>query len=182
MSTLHTPLADAVLAKLPLMPGLVRGCHSRMGQPLRPADLDEAVQEASLIAWRRRFEFKGTGEVESWMYGIARITILRALAAGRQRGQREQPWTVETPGPVDESRSPGSHADTGLGRMVKESLRAAGTNVETILRQHDLDGRTFAAIGEDLGVSEAKVKSRYYRCLPGLRRALSGLWRDASGT
>lgn len=181
MEDLTTSPARLVLDALDRMPGLVRACHVRLGSPLSSADLEEVAQEASLTAWNRRYDFRADGEVQSWMYGIARICILRALGARRRREAREQPLTAETPAPIDVQRGPGSHADTSMGRILHASLHRAGSNVEAIVRAHELDGMTFAAIGEDLGLSEAMVKSRYYRCLPGLRRSLYRAWRDLVG-
>ena len=78
----------------------------------------------------------------------------------------------------ENARTPGSLADTGIGRAVRENLRQAGATAEVIVRSHNMDGLTFVQIGENLSMNEATVKSRYYRALPGIRSRLQALWTD----
>ena len=172
---------DLVIRKLHLLPGLARACNARMGNRLSAADLDEVVQEASLTAWTSRANFRGDGSIDAWIYGIVRISILRFLSAERRRSDREVPMPERVPDLVGHERSPGTSADSGFRHRVRQALRDAGTNIEAIFVGHDLDGRTFGAIGEGLKWKETRVKSQYYRCIPGLRRTLEKLWDDLSG-
>ncbi|WP_419190653.1 RNA polymerase sigma factor [Saltatorellus ferox] len=165
-------------AALESLPRLVRACHNRMGSPLGAQDLEEAIQETGLAAWRQRGSFRGESGVETWLYGIARYTILNQLNQRRRRVRREGPMPSPSEMPEYEGRNPGSFADTGFGRAVRKNLREAGDTAELIIRSHKLDGLTFVEISENLRMNEATVKSRYYRALPGIKSRLQGLWAD----
>lgn len=172
-----TQADQALIQRLQGIQKLVMGCHARMGGPLGPEDLDEAIQETSLTAWRRRLEFRGESDLDTWLYGIARFTILARL-----RRRRSQEWhescLVDVPEARTTERGPGTLADTGMVRVVAEGLDDAGTTVAEILRRRVLMGMSFVKISEDLAANEANVKARYYRSLPRLRRRLRGLWSD----
>lgn len=168
----HESLKEA----LEILPRLVRACHNRMGRPLNPQDLEEVIQETGLAAWRQRDSFRGESGVETWLYGIARYTILNHLNQRRRRARREDPMP-DAAGLVEfEGRNPSSLADTALGRAVRENIREAGATAEMILRSHKLDGLSFVEISENLQMNEATVKSRYYRALPGIKNRLRSLW------
>ena len=86
-------LEENIEAALEVLPRLVRACHNRMGSPLSTEDLEEAIQETGLAAWRQRASFRGESGVETWLYGIARYTILNQL---NQRRRREGPMPDES--------------------------------------------------------------------------------------
>lgn len=178
-SSSNASVETRLLSALEGLPGLVRACHARMGRPLRHEDLEEAIQETGLAAWRERNSFRGDSGIETWLYGIARYTILNQLNQRRKISRREPSNAEECANALDEGRTPISMADTGLGRLVRENLAQAGDTAACILRSHEVDGMTFVEIGESLSMKEATVKSRYYRALPGLKDRLRGLWLDS---
>ncbi|MEM8712697.1 MAG: sigma-70 family RNA polymerase sigma factor, partial [Planctomycetota bacterium] len=122
-------------------------------------------------------EFRGDSDIDTWLYGIARFTIL-----ARIRRLRNRDWCevdVEgAPAPSTPERSPGTLADTGIVRVVSDCLDDAGTTVAEIFRRRILMEMSFVRISKDLNVKEANVKARYYRSLPRLRRSLGRLWSD----
>ncbi len=168
--------AAALESALAALPGLVRACHDRMGRPLSSEDLEEAIQETGLTAWRRRADFRGDSHVDTWLYGIARYTILGLLNQRRRRRNREAPIVEDALACTDARRCPSDLADTGLGRAVQENLRLAGATAAAIFQYRDIDGMTFVEIGQSLSMNETTVKSRYYRALPALRDRLRGVW------
>ncbi|MEM8710314.1 MAG: RNA polymerase sigma factor [Planctomycetota bacterium] len=178
-SSSNAGVEKRLLEALDGLPGLVRACHARMGRPLSPEDLEEATQETGLAAWRQRDSFRGDSGIETWLYGIARFTILNQLNRARRIGRREPSNAEECLNVIHEGRSPISVADTGLGRLVRENLAQAGDTAAAILCSHEVDGMTFVEISENLSMKEATVKSRYYRALPGLKDRLRGLWLDS---
>lgn len=172
-------LEEEVESALEGLPRLVQACHNRMGSPLGVQDLEEAIQETGLAAWRQRGSFRGESGVETWLYGIARYTILQQLNQRRRRAQREDPMPAAGAMLEAENGDPSRSADPGLGQAVAENLREAGATEELIFRSHNMDGLTFVEIGQNLRMNEATVKSRYYRALPGIKSRLRGLWVDA---
>lgn len=42
-----------------------------------PADIDEVLQETSIVLWNKFSEFRSDGEFLPWAFGIARLEVLR---------------------------------------------------------------------------------------------------------
>ncbi len=158
---------------------IVGACHARLGRPLAPHDLEEATQEVRVTGWMKQGDFRGESSAETWLYGIARLCILRQLSKTRKISSREVAITPTTRQPTDPGIGPGSRFDTGLQVAVRRCLSQDGDTMESIVRAHDVDGATFREIAADLGMSEPAVKSRYHRSLPDLRRRLQKFWLDA---
>lgn len=167
--------------RLARLPDLVRACHARMRRPLRPEDVDDVVQDVSLAVCRRLGDFRGSAQLETWIYGIARLAILTRLQGLRRERLR---WSRRSPLSEDLHDDPDAAVrpdDSGMRRQVADGLRAAGGTVERIVRHRHLDGESFGEIGRRLRLPEATVKSRYYRGLPRIKRALSRVWSEVSG-
>lgn len=171
-------MGDGSVLTYALVRKLVEACHARMGRPLPKDDLDDVVQDAHVAAWRRRMTFRGDSTLETWLYGIARLTLLKHLTRARRRRDLEPPLTHETPIPEVGGPSPGSLADTGISRMIRASLEADGSTSVLIFRAHNLEGQSFREIALGLGRTESAVKARYYRAIPALRKRLARLWHD----
>ncbi|MEM9800422.1 MAG: sigma-70 family RNA polymerase sigma factor [Planctomycetota bacterium] len=162
--------------RLVRIPELVRACHARMGRPLGADDLDDTTQDVSLTVCCRLEEFRGTSRIETWIYGIARISILSRLQTVRRELARSSSEESARDVPSDAVEEPD---DTGLRRIVNAAVQTAGDTVEAIVRGRHLSGESFQVIGRQLGMPEATVKSRYYRAIPLIRRALSRVRDDA---
>ncbi len=166
------------LKDLALIRRLVGSCHERMGDPLSWADLEDVVQNVAIKCWQNTAPFRGESSEETWIYGIARLTILEQLRTRRRHNQRrvsgldgsELDTEEEAPSPDEVA------GGTGLARAVEAGLRSAGTTVARIFRAHEVEGMTFAEIGSRLRMSESSAKSRYHRALPRLRERLRTLW------
>ena len=176
-----TELETKVIDRLGQFRSIVDACHRRMGSPLSRADLEEAVQEASLSAWVHRASFRGDSDIDTWMYGIARFTILGQLRRGRRSRMVEFQPTDEFHHPVDPTPGPEDLVDTGVLRVIDHGLAEAGTTAAKICRARALGEQSFVEIGAELRVSESNVKARFYRSLPQLRRRLRSLWTEGYG-
>lgn len=157
---------------------IVQACHARLGRPLSAADVEEVVQDVHVNAWRSLDSFRGQSSMDTWIYGIARLCVLKRIERTNRRTDYEEPLPSEQRHPADPGTKPGSRIDTEFQGAVQHGLRDAGTTVARIIEPHDVEGRTFKEIGEELGMSETAVKSRYYRSLEALRRRLAPLWKS----
>lgn len=157
---------------------IVAGCHARMGGPLSDADVEEVVQDVHVQAWRRLGSFRGDSSLESWIFGIARLAILRQLERRDRLTGREVPLEATDGDPEAGGTRPGSRFDTEFRALLHAGIEEVCPDGVAILEAHELEGQPFAAIGERLGLSETAVKSRYYRSLEGLRVRLGPLWRS----
>ncbi len=171
-------IEEALTTSLEKMRPLALACHVRMGSPLGPSDLDEAIQEATLAAWKNKDDFRGDSSVETWLYGIARISILEQARRGSRIRYFEGTDTADSPDPADPSPGPGTQADGGVSGVIDQSLKEAGTTVAKICRAKAIDGKSFVQIGRELNVPETRLKARFYRSLPSLRNRLRKLLGD----
>lgn len=156
--------------------GIVEACHARLGRPFGAEDLDDVVQEVHVHAWRRLESFRGESSIDSWVFGIARLSILRKLSNSRRSSDREVPLVADEVDPVDPGTRPGSRFDTEFREVLAQGFGAGAEDAQEIFEAHELDGLPFNAIGKRLGLSETAVKSRYYRSLEALRSRLAPLW------
>ncbi len=173
------PTRSEIEAHLPEVPRLVRACHARMGYPLSPEDLDDAIQEASLTSWRRMDGFRGDSAIDSWLYGIARLCILKQLTARRRATGLERGIDAAAD-ECEEGPGPATQADTAIHRLVDSSLQRQGTTVGAIFRRKNVDSMSFVEIAEEMHMPTATVKTRYYRSLPKIKHMLNRVWRDLS--
>ncbi len=161
-----------------LVDSLVHRCHERLGRPLDAAELDDARQETWLEVWKAAASYRGEGTPESWIYSIARHTILRVWRSRARQQRHEQPLGDEALQEPTRDRSPATAVDTGLVRFVRAGLAAEGETLMAILLAREEHHRGFPSIARELEMTESAVKSRYYRAIPDLRRRFQGLWRD----
>ena len=160
------------------MRGLVRACHARMGAPLGSHDLEDAIQDACITAWTKQRSFRGESSLETWLYGIARLTLLEHLAGARRRLDQVSSLDSAAQIPADEGPGPASQPDTGIARLVQQSARSAGSTVFNVLKARGVEGLSFREVASRLQRPESSIKSRYYRALPRIRARLEKTWRD----
>jgi len=142
--------------------GYVWKTLGRLGVP--PADLPDAVHDVFVVVYRRWAEIDPARPVRPWLFGIA-----RRIAAGGRRKQRDV--LAEAP----------EHGSTGdaeriAGRDLLWRLLAelSDERLEVVIL-HDLEGRTGADIGQQLGISVHTVHSRLRLARTDLAAALARL-------
>ena len=154
-----TDLERELSLKLGALRPIVAGCRRRMGVRLSESELDDVVQETGMAAWRARDKFRGDSDLETWLYGIARNMILRQMRQGHRVHYFETDQIDRAEAAAAEGPGPATQADTGLARAVRTHIRSVGTTAAAICRLRAVDGRSFAQIGRDMHLSEARVKS-----------------------
>lgn len=155
---------------------LVDACHARLGRPLSGADLEDARQETLIEVWRSAYRIRHAGRHSSWVYSIARHTILSQLRSRRRWGDRATTLVLERDDRPDVQRGPATAADTAFARLVREGIGEEGTTVEAIIEARDVDGESFSRIADAVGLSEAATKGRYYRSVRAIRHRLGRLF------
>jgi RNA polymerase sigma-70 factor (ECF subfamily) len=64
-----------------------RQIYSFIGTYFRdPADIDEVLQETSIVLWTKFAEFRVDGDFLRWAFGIARLEVLRHFRTQNKRG------------------------------------------------------------------------------------------------
>jgi RNA polymerase sigma-70 factor (ECF subfamily) len=160
--------------------------HQRLGPALRPAgDTQDFVQEAmvQVLEYGPRFELADEEHFRRLLARIVENTLRarhRFIHQQRRDVDREKPigsgTVLRLDQPRDEVTRPSVHADRNERiawvRLAMELLPPADREV---LWMKDMDGLTFAQIGERLESKEDAMRMRYNRALPKLARKVAEL-------
>lgn len=152
---------------------LMRGVAQREARRYLGAahDVDEAVQEALVRAWRRRASCQGDDQMP-WMRQIARNEALRMLERRRRRSEFEllDDETLLSALPDDDALE---QQEGMLLRMEVEEvmgrLSVADRQLLALRYERDL---TQPEVARMLGIPEGTVKIRLHRLRGRLRKAL----------
>ena len=147
----------------------------------RKVSVEDVLQEARLVAFRRigEFEDRGDGAFAAWMARIAELKLLemvrRYLATGKRRGAKEisrgaRPDTAQFLG-----RGP-SPSDVASAReqkaRVSRALAGLRPDYRTVLTLVQFEQLTLAQAGERMGRSREAMKKLYGRALTKLAESL----------
>ena len=134
-----------------------------------PQDAEDMTQEAFLRAYRSIHSFRGDSKLSVWLY---RLTTNLCIDLLRSRGRKPTvSLTVEDNDEdtqeldvTDERYDPEEiFQRRELQRAVQRGLAALPEDYRVILVLRELEGLSYAEIGEVLGLEEGTVKSRLFR-------------------
>jgi RNA polymerase sigma-70 factor (ECF subfamily) len=135
-------------------------------------DVDEAVQDTFVQAWRNLERFRGEAAPYTWLY---RIAVNEALQRRRRKtlptGELQE-TTVSTGGDTFAA------ADTRA--FLIERLRALPIEYRTAVVLRDIEGLSNEEVAQALGISLAAAKSRIHRGRMRLRGDLER-WERGEG-
>jgi RNA polymerase sigma-70 factor (ECF subfamily) len=161
------------------LPSLAEVFHSHIGFVLRSlrhmsvpeADLEDAAQEVFLIVHRRLVDFDplGTGELRTWLFGIARNVARNEV----RRAHRRHEVVSDVPhGNMEAPQE--AHADRlRAARLLTELLTGLDDDKRAVFVLHDLEGVEMAAITEGLGIPLKTGYSRLRLARERIERALA---------
>lgn len=162
---------------LQIVPGIVAANNRRLGRPLPDQDLEEVVQDALVVIWKKLATFEGRAQLRTWIYRVCTLELLNA-ARRRRREARNQTLTTEEEVLAEPSAS-GSEA---LGRIEQQELLEAldilRPREERVVHLKHYAGLTFEEIGQELGTTTNTSKGLYYRALHRLRTHLHFKLKD----
>lgn len=138
-----------------------RNVHA--GSPFDPHELEDVVQETLVAIWRKLPGYDGRASLRTWVFGFCSYEFLRCLRDKASRSASPSERRADEPAALEHEASRMEHAL----RLGLERLRA---RERKLLFLKHFEGRTFDAIGAELGLPVNTVKSRYYRALDRLRR------------
>ena len=137
-----------------------------------PLAAEDAVQEAALLAWRRRRTLHDDRAVDGWFTRIL-VNVCRNELRRRARGPRIlslEPEVGSDPGPTADQPDLGP------------ALRRLTPDEQALLALRFGRERTVPEISDRLHVPEGTVKSRLHSTLQHLRAALDAERRSAEAT
>lgn len=142
-------------------------------------DVEEAVQDTFVQAWRNLDRYRGDAALFTWLY---RIGVNAALA----RTRRKEPVavdlaaleSVEAPAVRSEQRPEAAAEASHLRSLVVSALAELPFENREAVVLRDLAGLSNAEVAAALGISIAAAKSRIHRGRLQLRDRLEPLDRD----
>lgn len=146
---------------------------------------NDATQDALLLAYRHRAQFRGDSAFKTWLYRIAVMTALGYLRKQRRLSARVvMAPTDRTPGLDVPDGHPSPEADAAATELAGRLGRALGSINESHRKVFLLRAAEWreSEIARELGISIANVKIRLHRARAGLKAALGETSAQASVT
>jgi RNA polymerase sigma-70 factor (ECF subfamily) len=162
---------DRLVDRIKCLARFMAALNARSGQRFDSHELADLVQDSLLVVWRKLDRFRGPEGLDSWVLRIARFEF--------QNASRKKARRAKVVGSLDEGtdiRAPGDGPRQELERQtlsqVMEELDHLAARTVHLKHYEDL---TFEEIGKRMGCSQNTAKTRYYRSLGRLARALESL-------
>jgi RNA polymerase sigma-70 factor, ECF subfamily len=154
--------------------------HALCARMLGDSDLvEDAVQETFMQAFRHIDTFRGDAQFSTWLYRIAKNTVLMHLRRGKSR-MAEVPFDEDPADEQDSGRTPTNAASTNpaantIDRMsLERAIAALADGYKTMVILHDVEGFEHREIAAILGCSVGNTKSQLHKARLKLRRHLTG--------
>ncbi len=141
-------------------------------------DAEDVVQESMLAAVKNISSFRGSANVSTWLYTIARSFCIKKRRKSKFAPAREESIEQDT---RREVRTIASSANTPeeaafsheLGHAMDKAIGDLEDNYREVLVLRDIEGLKADEVSEVLGISVAAVKSRLHRGRKILRSQLA---------
>jgi RNA polymerase sigma factor (sigma-70 family) len=130
------------------------------------ADAEDATQTTFLNAYRALERGERPHEPHHWL-----ISIAHNVCRQRFRDASRRPREVELDADAAEAHAP---EESPSAEDIRRALGHLSFNQRTALVMRELEGRSYAEIGELLGVSLAAVETLVFRARRALREQLEG--------
>lgn len=157
MSAASPPAFDEVLGPL-----VGRGYALAVTMLNDPASAEDAVQEASIKAWRKLPSLRDRSAIEPWFLSIV-ANQCRSVRRGRWWSVLKFP-EIRKESFADDQHPSALDLDSALDRL--------GAEERLPLLLHFYMDMTFAQVGTVVGISMTAARSRIYRALDRLRSDL----------
>jgi RNA polymerase sigma factor (sigma-70 family) len=166
MPQLPAPLVQmAIAGDQAALVGLLDAAHPDIRRYARVAcranDVDDAVQEALWLLYRKVGTLRAASSLSAWLFAIVRRECLRLA---RTFGL--------APAELHEEASALSQTDEALRLDVAAGIQSLPEQYRTIVVMRDLEERTVDEMAEALGLSREAVKGRLHRARTLLREYL----------
>jgi RNA polymerase sigma-70 factor, ECF subfamily len=136
---------------------------------VRPADVPDVVQEAFVIAWRKRSELDPGRSVRAWLFGVA----FRLAAAERRRAWFRLGRPITEADSLDPRLTPAQAAEVASElRLLDAALSELPLKWRALLMLHDLDEQPMSDVALALGIPEKTGFSRLHAARRAFRQAI----------
>jgi RNA polymerase sigma factor (sigma-70 family) len=145
-------------------PMVLHVCRGMLGDPLC---VEDAFQATFLVLAERAGSIRQRDSVSSWLFGVARRVAAHARLCAARRRSGEQFVAKETP----EAYLPRERGD--LQEILLEEMERLPDRLRGVAVLCCLEGMTYDAAAQRLGLSEATIRGRLARARDQLRRRLT---------
>ena len=135
------------------------------------AEAEDAVQEAYLQAYRSLATFRGESKLSTW---LVRIAANEALMRRRRNIRMAEVVSLD---PAIQAQE--DHGDSMLRRILEKRIDALPDEYRAVFVLRALEELSVEETAAALGISEATVRTRYFRARGLLRESLA---RDVDRT
>ncbi len=118
-------------------------------------DAEDAFQATFLVLVRKAATVRPRDRVGPWLYGVARMTAVRARAAAARRRAREAP--------LADLPDPAPRPDADLAAVIDEELARLPEKYRAPIVLCDLGGMTHRDAAKQLGWPQGTVSGRLFR-------------------
>lgn len=149
-------------------------CLRMMGNEQDAADM---LQEAMLRIWRSLGSFAGQSSFATWMYRVTTNVCLDGLRKRKTGREYSLNALSESAGfdPRDPEPGPEERAEqTARAEAIERALDVLSPELRAAFVLRDLQGETYDAVAQALGVSLGTAKSRIHRARLQLAKQLRG--------
>ncbi len=172
----QTPTTDAMFRSMvnATIEDVRRYCTRR----LRVADVNDAVSEVYLVAWRRRNKLPAGSDVLPWLYGIARNVVRNVERSNRRTSRLRARMAVEPVAVVEsvELQVVRREADAALLDAIGQLSEAD----QEVIKLRAWERLTAVEIGEVVGCSASAAQKRVARAVGRLEKAYQGTEPEAA--
>jgi RNA polymerase sigma-70 factor (ECF subfamily) len=133
-------------------------------------DADDLTQDVFLKAWRKIDSFDSRSSMKTWLYAIARTTVLDAL---RRRKIRSVMSFFSDKGPAFQPDGDAGDTTAELRHQLRLAIAGLPESYRTVLLCRDVDGLSYADIAAITGETEGTLRSRHFEARKRLRDTLT---------
>ena len=149
------------------------------------AEAEDVVQEAAMIAYRKRDTFEPGTSFRAWVGTIVRNVAMNALRSSRRRRGLVEEWTEAAPPSVSSTPSEMMNGTTLPDHVVDsrviKALADMGDVARACLLLRTVGDLHYAEIASLLSIPEGTAMSHVHRGRAHLRERLARVWQEHAG-
>ena len=138
---------------------------------LPPADVNDAVSEVYLVAWRRLEQVPNGVEALPWLYAVARNVVRGTQRSSRRRSRLVAKAATQSENNASDPQE--GYARVSMSKTVVRALEQLSESDQEIVRLRAWEELTAPAIATTLGCSVAAAEKRIARAFSRLESHLA---------
>lgn len=133
-------------------------------------DADDLTQDVFMKAWRKIDTYDGRSSMKTWLYAIARTTVLDAL---RRRKIRSVMSFFSDKGPSFDPEGDRGDTTAELRHHLRLAIAGLPESYRTVILWREVDELSYADIAAITSESEGTLRSRHFEARKRLRDQLT---------